>query len=167
MAAHSEHCSAAVTEAMWAAQSADSWSESRAGKSVCRKVERLGSTWADWMVGLTELTMVATMAQNSVAPRAALWVLNSVASMEKQMVVKWELSTVAHSAENWEGSTAECLAHSKVGGWACLMAERMVCPKVALWDASMVDSSAARWERSKVVHLVEQMAVLSGHCLVA
>jgi hypothetical protein len=54
MAAHSEHCSAAVTEVMWAARSADSWSESTAGKSACLKVERLDSATADSMVEQTE-----------------------------------------------------------------------------------------------------------------
>jgi hypothetical protein len=55
------------------------------------------------------------------------------------MAVKWELSTVGHSADHWELQTADCLEHSKVGGWASLTAEQMVSQMVAPWDASMVD----------------------------
>ncbi len=55
------------------------------------------------------------------------------------MVAKWELLTVAHSTDNWEESTADCLAHSKVVGWASLTVEQMVSQMVALWDPVMVD----------------------------
>jgi hypothetical protein len=68
MVVHSERCSADVTEAMWAAQLVDSWSESKVENSACRKVERLGSTWADSMVEQTASTRDA--------PKAAWLALN-------------------------------------------------------------------------------------------
>ncbi len=83
--------------------------------------------------------MVAKMARNLVVQKAALWALHSAASLACAMVAQWELSTVAHSADHLEGLTVECLAHSKVGGWASLTAEQMVSQMVAPWDASMVD----------------------------
>jgi hypothetical protein len=52
--------------------------------------------------------MAAQMAQNLVGQKAAPWALNSVASTENQMAVQWELSTVAHSAGNWEWQMADC-----------------------------------------------------------
>ncbi len=53
-AVHSVHWSVGVMEVMWAAQSADSWSEPTAEKSACLKVECLDSTTADSMVEQTE-----------------------------------------------------------------------------------------------------------------
>ncbi len=58
-------------------------------------------------------------------------------------------------------------AHSKVDGWASLMAGQMVSQKVALWDAKMVDWWAVRWEQLKVAHLAQLLADRSEHQLVA
>ncbi len=58
-AVHSVHWSAGVMEVMWAAQSADSWSESMAGNSACRKVERSDSVKVGSMVEQTASRMDA------------------------------------------------------------------------------------------------------------